>query len=91
MLRKKIRPDRLGVNHALDHALEGSFVINVGDMLARWTNDVSNSTPHRVIPPADFGDRYSMARFFDPSVDAVIRCVPQFVSTEQPAKQESIV
>jgi isopenicillin N synthase-like dioxygenase len=70
--------------------IPGTFVVNVGDMLARWTNDRFNSTPHRVIPPAQSVDRYSMAMFFDPNVDAVITCLPQFVTATQPAKYETI-
>ena len=67
-------------------SLPGTFVVNVGDMLARWTNDVFNSTPHRVVAPAQPRDRYSMALFFDPSLDAVIRCLPRFTGPGTPAK-----
>ena len=31
------------------HPIEGTFVVNVGDLLARWTNDGFASTPHRVV------------------------------------------
>ena len=29
--------------------IPGSYVVNVGDLLARWTNDQFRSTPHRVV------------------------------------------
>jgi isopenicillin N synthase-like dioxygenase len=70
--------------------IPGTFIVNVGDMLARWTNDVFNSTPHRVISPAVSVDRYSMALFFDPNVDAEIACLPQFVSASRPARYEPV-
>jgi len=56
----------------------GSFVVNVGDALARWTNDRFNSTPHRVINVSAGRSRYSMAMFFDPHLDATIACLPEF-------------
>ena len=66
-----------------------TFIINVGDILARWTNDVFNSTPHRVISPAESRDRYSIGYFFDPRLDAEIRCLPRFQQAE-PSKYEPI-
>jgi isopenicillin N synthase-like dioxygenase len=68
----------------------GTLVINVGDMLARWANDVFNSTPHRVISPAVSTDRYSMAMFFDPNLDSMIQTRPQFVEAGQQPKYETI-
>ena len=29
----------------------GAYVVNIGDCLTRWTNDIYVSTPHRVLPP----------------------------------------
>jgi isopenicillin N synthase-like dioxygenase len=51
--------------------LPGTFVINVGDLLARWSNDRFASTNHRVVSNGD-NDRYSMAVFLDPSFDTVV-------------------
>ncbi|MEA2779479.1 MAG: hypothetical protein QOK29_1023 [Rhodospirillaceae bacterium] len=46
--------------------IEGTFVVNVGDLLARWTNDRFASTPHRVINRSG-RERYSIATFYDPN------------------------
>lgn len=70
--------------------IPGTFVVNVGDMLARWTNDEFNSTPHRVVSPSVSTDRYSMALFFDPNLDARIECLPRFAGADRPAKYEPV-
>jgi isopenicillin N synthase-like dioxygenase len=51
--------------------IPGTLVINSGDLLARWTNDVYASTPHRVVNRSGY-DRYSVATFYDPDFKAVI-------------------
>jgi isopenicillin N synthase-like dioxygenase len=58
--------------------IPGTFVINIGDLLARWTNDVFTSTPHRVIN-ASGRPRYSIAVFFDPDYDTPIEALPACV------------
>jgi isopenicillin N synthase-like dioxygenase len=61
------------------HAVPGSFVVNLGDMMARWTNDRWQATLHRVaVPPADAGGsrRQTIVFFHDPRADAVIECIP---------------
>ena len=53
-----------------------SFVLNLGDMLERWTNRQYNSTLHRVITKTQ-SERFSIAFFFEPSFDTVVECLPQ--------------
>jgi isopenicillin N synthase-like dioxygenase len=56
------------------------FVVNIGDLLMRWTNDRWLSNLHRVEnPPAGAGPsqaRLSIAFFNHPNYDAVIECLP---------------
>jgi isopenicillin N synthase-like dioxygenase len=49
----------------------GTFVINVADLLARWTNDRFSSTPHRVINRSG-RERFSIATFYDPDFAALV-------------------
>ena len=51
--------------------IEGTLVINVADLLARWTNDRYASTPHRVINRSG-RERLSIATFHDPDYQAVV-------------------
>ncbi|MEM1343308.1 MAG: 2-oxoglutarate and iron-dependent oxygenase domain-containing protein [Pseudomonadota bacterium] len=66
-------------------AIPGSFVVNIGDLLMRWTNDRWISTPHRVVTLADTEispRRQSIAFFHNPGAHAVIECLAPF----RPAK-----
>ncbi len=58
--------------------VDGSFVLNVGDILSRWTNGRFASTPHRVINLSG-KDRYSQPFFFDPSMDCVVEPLAQCI------------
>ena len=53
------------------HPIEDTLVINVGDLLARWTNDRFKSTPHRVVNQSG-RERLSIAVFADPDYDTPI-------------------
>jgi isopenicillin N synthase-like dioxygenase len=52
--------------------VEGTFVVNIGDLLARWSNGRFESTPHRVINSSTQA-RYSLAMFVDPNWNATIK------------------
>ncbi|ALJ12327.1 isopenicillin N synthase family dioxygenase [Sphingopyxis macrogoltabida] len=58
----------------------GAFIINLGDLMAQWTNDEWVSTMHRVVnPPRAQGvgsRRQSLVFFHQPNYDAVIECIP---------------
>jgi len=65
----------------------GGFVCNIGDALARWTNDRWVSTLHRVANPpsaARHVDRISLVYFHSPNHDALIECIPGCSGTEGP-------
>jgi isopenicillin N synthase-like dioxygenase len=67
--------------------LEDGFVVNVGDALAVWTNDLWTSTIHRVVPGMPgAAQRRSFAFFQDGNLDAVIECLPSCRSEERPAR-----
>ncbi len=54
--------------------IEGTFVVNIGDLLARWSNGRFESTPHRVVNPLG-RERYSVAMFVDPNWDSIVEPV----------------
>ena len=67
----------------------GSFVVNLGDLMAAWTNDRWVSTLHRVVvPEGDLGDRISIAFFHQPTYDARIECIPTCTSPDDPPRHE---
>jgi isopenicillin N synthase-like dioxygenase len=70
--------------------MEGTFVVNIGDMLARWSNDLFVSTPHRVVN-ASGRERYSIPCFYDPDFDTVVECLPNCSSPENPPKYPKTV
>lgn len=55
--------------------VKGAFVVNVGDMLARWTNDLFPPTLHRVINTSG-AERQSIPFFYDPNHDAPVEVIP---------------
>jgi isopenicillin N synthase-like dioxygenase len=74
--------------------LQNSFVINVGDLIARWTNDRWRSTLHRVInPPRHLSGstrRLSLVYFTGPRADAWIECLPSCHGESNPPRYEGV-
>jgi isopenicillin N synthase-like dioxygenase len=71
--------------------LKDAFVINLGDLMSRWTNDKWVSTPHRVVNPPLETDgvsrrRQSMAFFANLNMDAEVKAIPTCVDDTNPAK-----
>ncbi len=56
-------------------ALPGSFLVNGGDLLRRWTNERVLATPHRVVNRSG-QERYAIPFFMDCSYDHVMECLP---------------
>ncbi|KAL2155942.1 hypothetical protein VTH82DRAFT_684 [Thermothelomyces myriococcoides] len=80
--------------------IEGTCVVNAGDLLARWSNDTIKSTVHRVVQPpekeeqvqkaAEYPDRYSIAYFCNPNFKDYIEAIPGTYATEADKKYEGI-
>ncbi|KAK9843645.1 hypothetical protein WJX81_000832 [Elliptochloris bilobata] len=80
----QVRPEPGGSWHPVAPR-PGAFIVNLGDMLERWTNGLFRSTLHRVCTAGD-RDRYSIAFFFDPAFSARVECLPTCCSDTRPAK-----
>ena len=73
--------------------IPGTFVINLGDLMAEWTNDRWRSTLHRVVnPPREEAEssRLSLLFFHQPNYDAVIECLPSCTDDANPPRYAPI-
>jgi isopenicillin N synthase-like dioxygenase len=77
-------------------AIDGAFVINIGDLMARWTNDRWRSTLHRVVDPAPdaagtIPRRHSMPFFHNANWDASVAALPTCVPAGEQPKYETVL
>jgi isopenicillin N synthase-like dioxygenase len=56
--------------------LAGTFVVNLGDLMARWTNDIYHSSMHRVMNNSSGNNRQSIVLFLNPAYDTRVECLP---------------
>jgi len=70
-------------------AVAGTFVVNTGAMLARYSNDRFAATPHRVINRND-ASRYAIPFFLGPNHDVVVQPVETCVGPGNPPKYEPL-
>ena len=73
-----------GAWHPVPYAEDG-VVVNIGDLLQRWTNDYFVSTKHRVVNSHIHQQRYSMPHFVDPQPGTIVKNL-----TNTPSKYEPI-
>ncbi|OBC00839.1 2OG-Fe(II) oxygenase [Mycobacterium sp. 852013-50091_SCH5140682] len=64
--------------------VDGTFVVNIGDLLELWTNGTFVATSHRVRRVTQ--ERYSFPLFFNVDYDTEVRPLPQFVTTGAPQR-----
>ena len=95
ILKTQDRPGGLQVCNKLGEWVDvpfipGSFIVNIGDMMACWTNDRWVSTLHRVVVPplerARESRRLSLVFFQNPNYDALVECVPTCHDADAPPK-----
>jgi isopenicillin N synthase-like dioxygenase len=68
--------------------IPGSFAVNAGDTLKRWSNGRFMSTPHRAVPPVG-RDRYAIPYFKAPHLDTVLACLPSCTGPGNPPRWEA--
>ena len=71
--------------HPVPFAGLDGVVVNIGDLLQRWTNDYFVSTKHRVVNSHIHLPRFSMPHFVDPQPGTIVQNL-----TDTPSKYEPI-
>ena len=73
--------------------MRDAFIINLGDLMAEWTNDRWVSTLHRVANPPSGNESHSktsLCFFHQPNYDSVIECIPTCFNADHPPRYDSI-
>jgi len=70
--------------------IPGTFVVNCGDLMGRWSNGVYHSNPHRVVNRLK-RDRLSIPFFFNPDHRAVVESLRACTTAENPARHPPIL
>ncbi|MGB1311276.1 MAG: 2OG-Fe(II) oxygenase family protein, partial [Leucothrix sp.] len=65
--------------------IEGTLVVNVGDLLSRWTDGAYKSTPHRVINTSG-NERISLVLAYDPGPDTMVDARQVFGKDHKPSQ-----
>jgi isopenicillin N synthase-like dioxygenase len=69
--------------------IPGSWMVNVADMLSRWTNGRWQSVPYRVRNLSG-GDRYTIPYLFDMSMNSVVECLPTCLAEGETPQFQSV-
>ena len=64
--------------------IDGTFLVNIGDMMMRWTNNLFRSTPHRVVTRTP-NERYSFPFFFAANYETVVSCLETGTNKHHPS------
>ncbi len=67
----------------------GAIVINTGDMMQVWSNDIYQAPIHRVLA-METRKRYSLPFFFNPSASSNVCPLPTVVNDQRPSRYHSI-
>ncbi len=70
-------------------AAAGSVIVQLGDMLARWTNDRYRSTPHRVVGSSG-AHRFSIPFFVNPDPRTVVSTISSCITDGYPERYEPV-
>jgi len=69
--------------------VEGAMVINTGDMMQVWSNDIYKAAIHRVLA-MDTRERYSIPFFFNPAANCKVSPLPSVIDEHNPSRYQPI-